>query len=382
MKYLRPLVGKKLLVGLVLAVAGPVVTAGLSAQIDAAQILAYMEQVRNETGVPGVSVAIAVGNEIIFSEGVGFAELDNRVPTTGKTVHNVGSVSKVLAVVPILQLVEQGRVDLDATIQTYLPYYPQKRRPVTVRQILTHTSGTRHYDGQEFGPYGLLEMRHYDDFAEATELWRDDPLLFEPGTNWLYSSHAMNLMHGIVESVTGTGFEEYCRRYVWEPAGMLSTSFDVPSRIVHNRGRGYVRDRNGVLINPQYADVSYKYAGGGMLSTVEDLVRFAVALNKGILLEPETVREMYEVQLDPSVRRFVIDGDPVPLDHKQAIVWWIRTDAQGRDFPSHTGTVKGTRSFLMNYPDLGVAVALQVNALPFDSAKYGMAIAQMLTAAK
>ena len=69
--------------------------------------------------------------------------------------------------------------------------------------------------------------------------------------------------------------------------------------------------------------------------------------------------------------------DPVPLEHKQAIVWWIRTDEQGRDFPSHTGTVKGTRSLILNYPELGFVLALQVNGLPFDSAKYGMAIAQM-----
>ncbi len=209
-------------------------------------------------------------------------------------------------------------------------------------------------------------------------LWRDDPLLFEPGSYWFYSSHAMNLMHGIVENVTGIGFEEYCRRHVWEPAGMLSTSFDVPSRIVQNRGSGYLRDRNGVLVNPRYADVSYKYAGGGMLSTVEDLVRFGIAVNNGTSLTPETVREMYEVQLDSSVGRFVPNGNPELLEHKQAIVWWIRTDASGRDFPSHTGTVKGTRSFLMNYPELGIVVALQVNSLPFDSAKYGMAIAQML----
>ena len=352
----------------------------LSAQVDAEQIRTYVEQVRNETGVPGMSVAIAIGNELVFSDGVGFAELDNKVLATGRTVHNVGSVSKVLAVIPIMQLVEQGKVDLDATIQTYLPYYPEKAHPITVRQVLTHTPGIRHYNGREFGPYGLLEMRHYGEFEKATELWRDDPLLFEPGTYWLYSSHAMNLMHGIVESVTGMNFEAYCRKCIWEPAGMLSTSFDVPSRVVQNRGRGYVRDQNGVLVNPRYADVSYKYAGGGMLSTVEDLVRLGIALNRGLLLSRETIQEMYRPQLDPSIRRFVHNGEPVPLQHKQAIVWWIRTDPQGRGFPGHTGTAKGTRSFLMNYPDIGVVVSLQVNSLPFDSAQYGMAIAQMFVA--
>jgi CubicO group peptidase (beta-lactamase class C family) len=346
-------------------------------QVDSQQIRDYLQQIRDETGVPGISVAIAVNNEIAFSTGVGYSDLDNGVPATGRTVHNVGSVSKVLALIPVMQLVEQGRVDLDATIQAYLPYFPEKQWPVTLRQILTHTSGIRHYDGEEFGPYDLLEMRHYDDFEEASKLWRDDPLLYEPGSYWYYSSHAVNLLHGVVEAVTGMDFEEYCRRYVWEPAGMLSTAFDVPWRIVQNRGRGYVRDPNGVLINPRYADVSYKYAGGGMISTVEDLARFAIALNDGTLLKPETVNQMYEVQLDPSVERYVRNGEAMPLDHEQALLWWIRTDVQGRDFPSHTGTVKGTRSFLLNSPELGIVVTLQANGLPFDSAKYGMAIAQM-----
>lgn len=346
--------------------------------VDRQQLLDYMERIQDENDLPGLSVAIAVDGNIVFSEGVGYAELDNHTPATGRTVHNVGSVSKVLAVAGIMQLVEQGRVDLDATIQTYLPYYPEKRWPITVRQILTHTSGTRHYRQGEFGEYGLLRYRHFESFEEATELWRDDPLLYEPGTRWLYSSHAMNLMHGIVEEVTGMGFEDYLRVHVFEPAGMFATQFDVPTRVVHNRGRGYVRDGRGEFVNADSEDPSYKYAGGGIISTADDLVRFALAIDDGTLLAPETVAEMHRPQIDPSVPEYSADGEPEPLGHEQAIVWFIRTDQAGRRYPSHTGTVKGTRSFLGNWIDQGVVVALQTNALPFDSARYGEAIAQML----
>jgi CubicO group peptidase (beta-lactamase class C family) len=341
------------------------------------QLLDYMEQIRNDNDLPGLSVAVAVDGKIVFSEGVGYAELDNRTPATGRTVHNVGSVSKVLAVVGLMQLVEQGKVDLDATLQTYMPYYPEQPYPITVRHILTHTSGIRHYNGVEFGPHGLLRFRHYDSFEEATELWRDDPLMYEPGTAWLYSSHAHNLQHGIVEAVVDMGYEEYLRRFVWEPAGMMATQFDVPSRVVQNRGRGYDRDENGRFINATPEDPSYKYAGGGILSNVEDLVRFALAINAGRLLSEETIAEMYRPQIDPSIMQLVPGGESVPLGHKQALAWWIRTDQAGREYPSHTGTVKGTRSFLGNFHEQGVVVALQANALPFDSARYGEAIAQM-----
>jgi len=352
---------------------------GLSAaygQSDYGQILDYMEKVRHETGAPGLSVAVALKGKIRFSGGVGFAELDNQIPSTGRTVHNIASISKTHAAVAIMQLVEQGKVDLDAPIQSYVPYFPRKRWPITVRHILTHTSGIRHYRNNDFGTQRVKEKIHYDSLQAAIEIFKDDTLLFKPGDYYLYSSYASNLMQGIIEGLTGMGFEEYLRKYVWEPAGMLSTAFDVPERIVHNRGKGYSRNKQGILTNIQYANVSYKYAGGGIISTSEDLVRFGIALNNGTLLKPETLRMMYTVQVDP-VMRFNPRGEPEKQNHKQALSWPIRTDAQGRDFPSHTGTVKGCRSYLLNYPEEDLVVALIANIVPLDSPKYGNAIAQM-----
>lgn len=349
------------------------------------QVLNYLKRVRHETEAPGISAAVAVDGEIVFSEGVGYAELDNMTPQTSETVHNIGSISKVNAVVGLMQLVEEGKVDLDATLQTYLPYMPEKRWDVTVRHILTHTSGIRHYREDDFGPRGLQEMRHYDDFSEATKIFRGDSLMFEPGTYYSYSSYATNLMHGIVESVTDEGFEEYLKRHVWEPAGMLSTQFDVPSRIVHNRGQGYERDSLGYRVEAPYVDVSYKYAGGGMISTVDDLVRLGMALNTGSILRPETVQTMYEPQLDPSVleyKQYNPDEEPEKRDWKQGLIWYWSQDGLGRWWVGHTGSVRGTRSALMNYPDRRVVVAIQANIRPFDADKHAQAIAQMFLSPK
>ncbi|MGH7455901.1 MAG: serine hydrolase domain-containing protein, partial [bacterium] len=328
---------------------------------------------------PGISVAVALKGEMIVSCGVGYAELDNSTPATGRTVHNIGSVSKTLAAVAVMQLVERGKVKLDDPIQKYVPYFPEKRWPITVRHILTHTSGIRHYKDGEFGPQQIKERMHYNSLQEGIEIFKDDTLLFEPGKYWFYSSHAANLMQGIVETVTEMGFEEYLKKYVWEPAGMLSTAFDAPERIVHNRGRGYIRNEQKLLINVPYADVSYKYAGGGMISTVEDLARFGSAMNDGTLLRPETVAMMHKVQVDP-VMRYNPSGQPQKMPHQQALSWFIRTDAQGRTFPSHTGTVKGCRSYLLNYPEHGLVIALIANVVPFDSPQYGNAIAQLFLA--
>ncbi len=352
-------------------------TSGISlAQVTEKQVIDYLEQVRNETGAPGISIAVSVKGEIIHSIGVGYADLDNLVQATGRTVHNIGSVSKTIGVVAVMKLVEEGKVDLDREIQEYVPFFPMKEYPITVRHTLTHSSGIRHYKRGEFGRDGLLELKHYSKFEDAIQHFKDDPLLYKPGESWLYSSHACNLMHGIVETVSGMGFEEFCRKNIWEPAGMLSTQFDVPERIVHNRGKGYIRNRTGRLKNVPFVDVSYKYAGGGIISTVENLVRFGHALNNGTLLKPETIETMYEVQIDP-VMRFNPRGEATELSFKQALIWRVEEDIQGRRMITHSGTVKGTRAFLLNYPEEDLVIALLANSLPFDSGKYTKAIAQM-----
>ena len=350
--------------------------APLWAQTGVHSVLPYLERVRSETGAPGISVAVAKDGQIVFSSGVGHAELDNRTPADGQTVHNVGSVSKVLAAVAVLHLVEQGKVSLDDRIQQYVPSFPEKRGPITLRQILTHTSGIRHYRDGEFGPHRLRSMQHFEDFTEAITHFTEDPLLFEPGEYWFYSSHAFNLLQGVVEAASGMGFETYMQTHVWGPAGMLNSSFDVPARVVYKRGRGYARDDDGALINSRYEDVSYKYAGGGMLSTVEDLVRFGTAINDGTLLEPATVAEMHAVQIDPVIQ-FRIDDEPRELPFKQALGWDVSTDARGGSYISKTGTVRGTRSVVINYPDRGLVVALQANIAPFPVLQTGQEVAQM-----
>ena len=259
------------------------------AQVNSQQIKDYLQRIRSESGAPGISLAIAREGKIIFSDGTGYAELDNLTPAAGTTVHNIASISKTNAAVAIMQLVEQGKVDLDAPIQKYVPYFPKKKWKITLRSILTHTSGIRHYRKGEFGEQRYKEKIHYDHFKDAINIFKNDTLLFKPGSYWFYSSHAANLMEGVIETVTGMKFEDYLKKYIWEPAGMLSTQFDVPERIVHNRGKGYIRNKQGILINTPYVDVSYKYAGGGIISTVEDLVHFGIALNHGKLLKPETL---------------------------------------------------------------------------------------------
>ncbi|MCD9033647.1 beta-lactamase family protein [Luteimonas sp. Y-2-2-4F] len=332
--------------------------------LETAHLAAQLEQLRAAAHAPGATAAVMVGGELAYAGGVGVADAENAVPADGASVHNIGSVSKVVGAIAVMQLVEQGKVDLDAEIQAYAPWFPRKQAPVTVRRILTHTSGIRHYRDGEFGEGDVLRFRQYPDIETATRFWRDDPLLFDPGTRWSYSSHASNLLQAVIEQASGQDMESYLRERIWRPAGMAATQFDVPVRIVPRRARGYEWDADhGTLGNAVQENVSYKYVGGGILASDEDMVRLGHALNAGRLLGAGAIAEMYRPQLDGSVAAYAPPGGgearEVPV---QGLIWRVQQDPAGRRYVAHSGSVKGTLSYLANWPEQDVVVALHVNA--------------------
>ena len=330
-----------------------------------AQALAstYLDKLWHASGTPGFSVAVFRDGELLFSKGVGYADLENLVPATPTTVYNVGSVSKAITAVAVMQLVANGSVALDDPIQKYVPTFPEKRWPVTVRQLLTHTSGIRHYRESS-----VPEACGFDtqwepcaSLAEAITLFADDPLLFEPGTYYRYSSYGVNLLQGVVETASGMGFEAYLRQRVWQPAGMLRTSFDRPERIVPGRASGYVVEGAEIQNHP-WESVGYKWASGGMLSTAEDLGRLGVALLQGRVLDPATVKLMFTPQLGDGILYYQGEDPPEPLRWQQAFIWRIRQDQAGRSYVHHCGTVKGFNACLILYVNEKLVVATADNA--------------------
>ncbi len=341
--------------------------------LDATLVDSYLQRLRQQSGAPGVSAAIMVRGELAYSGGAGIGDLEAGTPQNGLSVHNIGSISKTQAIIAVMQLVEQGKVNLDAEIQTYVPWFPRKQAPISVRQILTHTSGIRHYQDGEFGEGDVLRYQQFDDIEKASRRWMNDALLFTPGQYWRYSSYATNLLHALVERVSGEGFETYLRRHVWEQAGMLDTQFDLPSRIVQRRSRGYVLDAGGGrLVNAPQENVSYKYAGGGVISTNEDMVRFGYALNHGVFFaRPATMREMLRAQLPADIAYPPADieeekqKDPLKTPSKppvQALIWRLGSDPWGGRYIEHSGSVKGTYSEFVDYQDEDIVVSLHVNA--------------------
>jgi serine beta-lactamase-like protein LACTB len=354
--HARRLMSARVAAALALMV-GPALAAGPAPEMQAK---ARLDALWQSNQVPGISAAVASRGRIVFSGGVGFADLDNLVPATAITVYNIGSVSKPNAAVAVMQLLEQGKIALEDRIQKYVPTFPDKGHPITIKHLMTHRSGIRHYRDTDFADTpGDENMRPYPSLVEAIKLFKDDPLLYKPGEFSSYSSYATNLLQGVIETASGLPFEEYMKANVWGPAGMLSTAFDVPERVVPHRARSY-RHASGRTTNNPYGDVTYKFAGGGMISTAEDLVRLCVALNHGRLLKADTIALMYDARLEP-VRAYAENGPPYRMDPRRGLIWAVDTE-NGRTVVSHSGSVKSFYACLVNYPGEDVGAAILYNA--------------------
>ena len=305
---------------LVATVVAAAVTSASAALDSATRARAMLEEERRGTLTPAISAAVAVHGAIVWSDAVGIADLESGGPAGAATVFNIGSVSKAITGVAVTQLIELGAVKPKDPIQKYVPGFPVKDAPVTVQHLLTHTSGIRHYRVHDFPGPDWEENHHpFASLAEAIAIFKDDPLLFRPGTYYFYSSYGVNLLQGVVETASGLAFEEYLAQRVWAPAGMASTRLDVAGRVVPHRARGYEL-KGGTPAATGAVDVSYKYASGGMLSTAEDLVRLGIALNNGKLLGAAARAQMWGPQV-LIVRRFRPEGPPVTEKFQQGYLW-------------------------------------------------------------
>uniref|UniRef100_A0A8C5GHK6 Beta-lactamase-related domain-containing protein n=1 Tax=Gouania willdenowi TaxID=441366 RepID=A0A8C5GHK6_GOUWI len=279
---------------------------------------------------PGMVVGVSVDGAQVWSEGIGYADLENRVPCTPQTVMRIASISKPLTSAAAARLCEEGKLDLDAPVQKYLPDFPQKQfdgKDVTItpRMILSHLSGIRHYEkdarkvkedkekakrllkaqvkeqeeksstndqgkstsdqNSKDGPGKKKEFEQeeyyikdsYESVTQALELFKDDPLIFRPGSTFLYSTHAFTLLSAVMEQAAGQHFLDLMMS-MFRELGMLHTVPDENEPIVYHRARFYHFNKKGRVVNCRYVDNSYKWAGGGFLSTVGDLLLFGNVL--------------------------------------------------------------------------------------------------------
>jgi serine beta-lactamase-like protein LACTB len=348
--------------------AAPPTTAPATAAATAA---AHLRAFQAERRIPGLSVALGRSGEVVWAEAFGVADLSTKTPLTVDSVFPIGSTSKVLTSLALGRLVEDGRLDVDAPIQTYVPGFPVKEHPLTARLLAGHLSGLRNYD-MAAGEY--TNQRAYGSVTDALAVFHDDPLLFTPGTSYAYSVYNFVLLSAAIEAASGRDFLGYVEERVITPAAMTHTGPDRRGAPAPGRVTDYVAGWGGAPVPPTPVDVSNKWAAGGFASTPSDMVRLGNAVLAGQIVSRETFTLLTTPQR-------LADGSESPEGY--AMGWRAGRQPLGPEkhelwVVHHGGAANGAMSFFVIVPEEELVVALQGNLLfqpfgPFAGAVWAVA---------
>jgi len=329
----------RVLGGLILALA-----AGAPFQATSDRVDEYVRQQMKQRGMPGLSLAVVRQGKVVKAQGYGVASLELTVPATPETVYEIGSISKQFTAEAVMLLVEEGRIDLDAPLARYVSDLPAAWSAITVRHVLTHTSGLKDWEtGVGFSYHVDYEPRAFIALLEKL------PLDFAPGQRWAYTNSGFPLLGLVIERTSGRPYTEFVTDRIFKPLGMTATRFKHNGDIVLNRADGYMPDgdrlRRGEPARPEIIAPN-----GGILTTVLDMARWDAAFFGGRILRPESMAKLRE-----PVR--VADGQA--FTHGFAL---FMDRFNGHRMALHPGTtVAGYSAVFYHFPDDELGVILMTN---------------------
>lgn len=326
--------------------------------------------------LPGVAVAVGVGDALVWAEGFGWADLARRAPVTATTPFRIGTLSIPLTSAAAGRLLEQERLSLDAPIQSAVPGMPATRWPVTLRQVMGHVGGVRS-DGGDEGP---LFSEHCERPVEALPHIDAASLRFEPGTQYQYSRYGWILVSAAIEEAAGDAFLRVMRDEVFTPIGMADTRADTHVEAeagrVSGRATSYFPRYSA---DPRYGadlmrDLDFScYAGSSVfISTAPDLVRFGQAITRGALLRSDTVRTL---QTSQRLRDGNETGYGLGWDRETVTIAGRPTAVVGHDGDLLGGIV----SSLLIVPEQELVVVVLANISYADTAGIASAVGDAFT---
>lgn len=305
----------------------------------------YILQLKEEGETAGLAVTVSIDSVIIFSRGYGMANLEQEIPASpSETKFRIGSTSKALTSAAIGILLNESKLDLDKPVQEYVPYFPEKKWPISIGQVAGHLAGIRHYRNQEF-----LSNKRYHSVKESLNIFMNDTLLYKPGERFSYSSYAWNLISAVVEGASGMNFLDYMDENVFQPLQMKNTIADMNDSIIVHRS-GFYSMNEGKIINAPSVDNSYKWAGGGFISTTEDLTKFGNAILYNKLFPEKIKQELITSQKTNS-------GEETGY----GVGWFSGKNEFDRNYYRHGGgSIGGCGNFII-YPEEKLVIAYYTN---------------------
>lgn len=326
------------------------VTPALAEEFDA--LFTVLEEKRAFNG----AVLIAHDGELLFSQGYGYADYEQKIPNTPTTRFRLGSVTKQFTAAAILVLRAQGKLNLNDPICDYLDPCPDSWQPITIHQILTHTSGI-----PEFAALAAYKRNGaaLSSPAETVALFRDEPLDFAPGSSWKYSNSGYILLGLIIERASGQSYEKFLQQSIFEPLQLENSGYDDNQQGVAlgYDNRWYVETG---LFNP-----AVPYATGGLFSTVEDLYRWDQALYTDRILSQALRDQMFTAHA------------PLPnADGSGYGYGWMIGQHLGHTIYSHDGQIDGFRTYFARFPDDRLTIIVLCNRDDIDAGYTGLMLAK------
>ncbi len=316
-----------------------------------------------EKNAIGVSVAVVGDGKILDARSVGYADLGNKTPANGKSMYRWASISKPLTAVAALQLVETGKLDLDRDVREYVPEFPKKEHPITSRQLLAHLGGIVHYsNGKVIRTEREYTVEHPDaDTLLCLDRFKESPLVSVPGRKFNYTTHGYMLLGAVVERAGGAPYAEQVQRRILEPLGMKTMQPDYPWVDIPHRVAGYSGLRIGLATLDEDRDVCWKLPGGGWISTIGDLARFALGmLAPGKLLGPETMKAMCTPPTLPDGKRSTYGYGIGAFDF------------DGHPMIGHSGSQSKTVTYMVLCPKLDRGVVVMSNSRNFQARRLAL----------
>lgn len=357
-----------------------------------------IKRYKEVNGIPGIVVAVSKDGETIYSRGFGYSDVENSIKARPYTLMRIASISKPITSTVAGILIENKRLDLDKSINEYLDYLPvfkwnDKEVKITCRQLLSHTSGIRHYEKlEETEPdekkkknekneklAEFLSNKEYKTTKDALSIFIKDKLSFEPGKSSLYTTYGYTLLSAVLEKCNGEKTIKDTLIELFNALKMNDTYVDLNTPIISNRSKYYKRNSSAQLVNVPEVDSSYKYAGGGILSTTGDLIKFGNYMldlyqsnlrhGEKLLIRPETIKSLIwsahsEIPIRNNEDKFIEINS---IKTSYGLGWFLDIDKHSNqlEYAYHTGGAVGASSCLLISPNRtkngGVVVSVLCN---------------------
>jgi serine beta-lactamase-like protein LACTB len=309
----------------------------LSAQ-DSAALARILDAERSRLKIPGYAAGIYYKGEILWTRATGSADLKTNRPVRRDTPFRLASISKPLTAVGLLQLVDLGEISLSDDIRKHCPAFPAKPQPITVSQVLGHTSGIRHYKADD--PTDANNSIRFPSVIEALKKFSLDPLMHEPGAKFLYSTYGYSLAGCAIENAADMPYERWMAAKVFATVGMCNTAPDNNRGISLRRAQGYRKSLAGEIEECALSDNTAKIPGGGYVSTIDDLLRFSEGIYRQKLLKSELIELMWT---SGKLKSGKVTG--------YGLGWSLSKAPEGDREIYHTGGQQGTSTILYLRPE-------------------------------